>query len=278
MTRRERTWSWVAGLLALAVAGAVFVVPFVFIFLTASKSTQESLQLSFSLPQHWSIWSNMTSVLKYNDFMILRAYKNSLLLTLCSVTLLVVLSSMAAWIIDRRPGKVAKLANALVLAGLMMPPAVVPTIFLLQHFHIYGTFPSMVLIEVAFSTSFTVMLFRAFIASIPRELDEAAIIDGATPSQLYFRVIFPLLRSVIVTSVILNSVAIFNDFVNPLYFLNGPGQETVQLTLFNFNSQYQTTNNLLFMDILLITIPMVVMFAVSNRRIVAGMTAGAVKG
>ena len=278
MTRRERTWSWVAGLLALVVAGAVFVVPFAFIFLTASKSTQESLQLSFSLPQHWSIWSNMTAVLKYNDFMILRAYKNSLLLTLCSVTLLVVLSSMAAWIIDRRPGRIAKLANGLVLAGLMMPPAVVPTIFLLQHFHVYGTFPSMVLIEVAFSTSFTVMLFRAFIASIPRELDEAATIDGANPLQLFFRVIFPLLRSVIVTAVILNSVAIFNDFVNPLYFLNGPGQETVQLTLFNFNSQYQTTNNLLFMDILLITIPMVVMFAISNRRIVAGMTAGAVKG
>jgi raffinose/stachyose/melibiose transport system permease protein len=122
------------------------------------------------------------------------------------------------------------------------------------------------------------MIFRAFISSIPRELDEAAIIDGANPMQLFFRVVFPLLKSVIVTAVILNSVFVFNDFVNPLYYLNGPGNETVQLTLFNFNGQYVSHYNLLFMDILLVTVPMVIMFAIFNKRIVAGMTSGAVKG
>lgn len=278
MNKRDRTLQWVAGVIGLMVAGAVFVVPFAFIFLTASKSAEESLQLSFSLPQQWSIWSNMRSVLEYNDFMILRAYRNSILLTVCSVSILVVLAAMVAWIIDRRPGRVAKVANAFVLAGLMIPPAVVPTIFLLQRLGIYGTFPSMVLIEVAFGTSFVVVIFRAFIASIPRELDEAALIDGASPLQLFFGVIFPLLRSIMVTAIILNSVSVFNDFTNPLYFLNGPGTETVQLTLFNFNSQYQTSNNLLFMDILLITIPLMIMFLFANKRIVAGMTAGAVKG
>lgn len=278
MTPREKTANWFWGIVAMVVALAVFVVPFAFIFLTASKSAKESLTLSFSLPKHWAFWKNMVAVIKSNDYMLLHAYKNSILLTVLSVSLLVVFSSMTAWIIDRRPGKIAKAANLLVLSGLMIPPAVVPTIFLLQWLKIYGTFPSMVLIEVAFGTSFTVMIFRAFISSIPRELDEAAMIDGANPLQLFFRVIFPLLRSVMVTAIILQSVFVFNDFVNPLYFLNGPGSETVQLTLFNFNSQYQTSNNLLFMDILLITVPMVIMFAISNKRIVAGMTAGAVKG
>jgi raffinose/stachyose/melibiose transport system permease protein len=96
--------------------------------------------------------------------------------------------------------------------------------------------------------------------------------------RLFFRVIFPLLRSVIVTVVVVQSVSVFNDFVNPLYFLPGDQNATVQLTLFNFSSQFSTQYNLLFMNILLITIPPLVMYLFFNRQIVAGMTSGAVKG
>jgi raffinose/stachyose/melibiose transport system permease protein len=91
-------------------------------------------------------------------------------------------------------------------------------------------------------------------------------------------VIFPLLRSVIVTVVVVQSVAVFNDFTNPLYFLPGDQNATVQLTLYNFQSQFSTQYNLLFMNILLITIPPLVMFLFFNRQIVAGMTSGAIKG
>jgi raffinose/stachyose/melibiose transport system permease protein len=274
--RKASSWFW--GFVALAVAAVIFVVPFAFIFFTASKSTEEAMSLQFTLPQHWQIWDNLMSVFAANQYMIVRAFGNSILLTLFSVTFLVLLAAMTAWVIDRRPGKIAKFANGLVLSGLIIPPAVVPTIFMLQALHIYGTFPSMVLIEIAFGTSFTVMIFKAFISSIPRELDEAAILDGANSLQLFFRIVFPLLKSVIITAVILNSVFVFNDFTNPLYFMSGPGAETVQLSLFNFKSQYLTQFNLLFMDILIITIPMVILFAIFNNRIVAGMTAGAVKG
>jgi raffinose/stachyose/melibiose transport system permease protein len=278
MSKKTKVASWVWGLVALAVAIAVFVVPFAFIFLTASKTAEESMLLKFSLPTHWQIWSNLVEVFQANDFMILRAFSNSIWLTVFSVTVLVLLAAMTAWILERRPGRFSKVANIMVLSGLIIPPAVVPTIFLLQGLGIYGSFPSMILIEVAYSTSFTVMIFKAFISSIPKELDEAAIIDGANSVQLFFRIVFPLLKSVIVTAVILNSVFVFNDFTNPLYFMSGPGSETVQLTLYNFNSQYRTNYNLLFMDILVITIPMVILFAIFNNRIVAGMTAGSVKG
>jgi raffinose/stachyose/melibiose transport system permease protein len=134
------------------------------------------------------------------------------------------------------------------------------------------------MVEVAFGLSFCVLLFRAFIATIPRELDEAAVIDGAGPIRLFFRVIMPLLRSVTITVVVVQSVAVFNDFTNPLYFLPGDQNATVQLTLFNFSSQFTTQYNLLFMNILLITIPPLIMYLLFNRRIVAGLTAGAVKG
>jgi raffinose/stachyose/melibiose transport system permease protein len=276
--KRLKVMPWVWGVIALLVALFVFVIPFAFIFVTASKTAEEALLLQFTWPTEWAIWQNIADVFATNNFMLVRAFSNSLILTVFSVAGVVVLCSVTAYIIDRRPGRLAKFANALLLAGLIIPPALVPTIFVMQGLGIYGSFPGMILIEVAFNASFTVMIFKSFISSIPRELDEAAILDGAGPIRLYFQVVFPLLKSVTVTVIILNSVFVFNDFTNPLYFMNGPGSETIQLTLFNFTSQFQSNYNLLFMDILLITVPMVILFAIFNRRIVAGMTAGSVKG
>lgn len=275
---RAKLMPWIWGSVAMLVAMVVFVVPFAFIFLTASKTAEEALLFQFTWPTEWVIWQNVVDVFAANDFMLIRAFTNSLLLTGFSVLGLVVLCSVTAYVIVRRPGRLSKIANAMLLMGLIIPPALVPTIFVMQGLGIYGSFPGLVFIEIAFNASFTVMIFKSFIASIPNELDEAAIIDGAGPIRLYFQVIFPLLKSVTVTVVILNSVFVFNDFTNPLYFMNGPGSETIQLTLYNFTSQFQSSYNLLFMDILLITVPMVVLFAIFNRRIVAGMTAGSVKG
>ena len=175
-------------------------------------------------------------------------------------------------------GWLTGVVTLLVLSGLIIPPAVVPTIWVLQKLGIFRTLPGLILIEIAFGLSFTILLFQAFIATIPRELDEAAILDGAGPMRLFFRVIFPLLKSVIVTVIVVQSVFVFNDFVNPLYFLPGDDNATVQLTLFNFQSQFNTQFNLLFMNILLITIPPLIVYIFFNRQIVAGMTAGAVKG
>jgi raffinose/stachyose/melibiose transport system permease protein len=276
--KREKINAWILGGIALAVALVVFVIPFIFIFLTATKDKLDASHLTFSWPKNFQLWQNIQDVFADNDFMLIRAFTNSLMITVFSVTGLVILCSMAAYVLERRGGKVAKVANFLVLTGLIIPPSIVPTIFLLQAIGIYGTFPSMIGIEIAYNAAFCIMMFRAFIASIPKELDEAAIIDGARPMRLYFSVIFPMLKSVTVTAIILNSVFIFNDFNNPLYYLPGEGSETVQLTLFNFQSQYLTSYNLLFTDILLITIPMVIVFAIFNKRIVAGMTAGSVKG
>jgi raffinose/stachyose/melibiose transport system permease protein len=276
MKKFAKKYGW--GLIGVAVSTVVFIVPFIFIFLTSAKGRRESSLLQFSWPTEWFFFENLVSVVQYADFMIVRAFFNSTVLTVLSVGIGVILAAMAAWVLARRKSKLNSVANVLILSGLMIPPAVVPTILLLQALGIFGTFPSMVLIEVAFGASFTIMLFRAFIASIPREIDEAAIIDGAGPIRLFFSVIFPLLRSVMFTAIILNSVFVFNDFVNPLYFLPGDENATIQLTLFNFQSQFLTRFNWLFMDILLITVPMVVMFAFFNKRIVAGMTAGSVKG
>jgi raffinose/stachyose/melibiose transport system permease protein len=264
--------------IAILASIVIFVIPFAFILLTAIKDQQQSSLLDFSWPHQLRFAQNFVEVVKARDYMLVIAFINSTILTVASVFGMVVLSAMAGFVLQRRKSRWNGFINFLVLSGLIIPPAVVPTIWVLQKFGLFKTMPGLILIEIAFGLSFCVLLFRAFVATIPRELDEAAIIDGAGPLRLFFGVIFPLLRSVIVTVVVVQSVAVFNDFTNPLYFLPGDKNATVQLTLYNFSNQFETQYNLLFMNILLITIPPLIMFLFFNRQIVAGMTSGAIKG
>lgn len=268
---------WLGGL-SIAVSIVVFLVPFAFIVLTALKNKKEASLREFSLPTTWHFWDNLVQVIQTRDFMIITAFVNSMILTVASVTLLVVFGAMVGFVMQRRPSVWTSIASFLVLAGLIIPPAVVPTIWVMQGLGLFKTLHGLILIEVAYGLSFTILLFRAFVATIPRELDEAAIIDGAGPIRLFFQVVLPLLKPVAITVIVVQSVAIFNDFTNPLYYLPGAKNVTVQLTLYNFQSQFSTSYNLLFMNILLITIPPLIVYLFFNRQIVAGMTAGAVKG
>jgi raffinose/stachyose/melibiose transport system permease protein len=270
--------NYLLSVVAILVSIVVFLVPFAFIVLTAVKDRQQASLLDFSWPRQFQFVENFVAVVEARDYMLIIAFINSTILTVASVAGMVVLAAMAAFVLQRKQSRWNGLVNFLVLSGLIIPPAVVPTIWVLQRIGLFRTMPGLILVEIAFGLSFCVLLFRAFVGTIPRELDEAAIIDGAGPIRLFFKVIFPLLRSVIVTVVVVQSVVVFNDFVNPLYFLPGDQNATVQLTLYNFSSQFTTQYNLLFMNILLITIPPLVMFLFFNRQIVAGMTAGAVKG
>jgi len=276
--RRPNLGGVLGGTAAIIVSLVVFVVPFAFIVLTAVKDRNQSADLDFSWPTHFQLVQNLKDVITARDYMVIIAFINSTILTVGSVTLMVVLAAMVAFVLQRRASRLTGFINFLVLSGLIIPPAVVPTIWVLQSLGLFRTMPGLILIEVAFGLSFSIVLFRAFISTIPRELDEAAIIDGAGPVRLFLRVVFPLLRSVAVTVIVVQSVVVFNDFTNPLYFLPGDQNATVQLTLFNFQSQYATQYNLLFMNMLLITIPPLLMFMFFNRRIVAGLTAGAIKG
>ena len=275
MRGASRTW---LGLLAILVSVVVFLVPFAFIVLTAVKGRQEASLLQFSWPDEFALVDNIQQVVAARDYMLLTAFVNSTVLTVVSVSLMVILAAMVGFVLQRRRSRWTKVVNLLVLSGLIIPPAVVPTIWVLQGLSLFDTLPGLILVEVAFGLSFSILLFQAFFATVPRELDEAAVIDGANPLRLFFQVVFPLLRPVTVTVIVVQSVHVFNDFVHPLYFTPGEENATVQLTLFNFQSQFASQMNLLFTDILLITIPPLIMFMFFNRQIVAGMTAGAVKG
>ncbi len=255
----------------------LFIVPFIFIFLQAGKDAKDASYLEFSFSKKPQYLENLIYVLTANQGDMIVAFINSTVLTVVAVTIKVILAAMVAYIWQRRPGRVIGLVIQLfVLAGLVIPPAVVPTIWVLQNLGLFKTLQGLILIHITFGLSFAVLLFRAFISTIPRELDEAAVVDGAGPMKLFWTIVFPLLKPVIITVTVVQSVAIFNDFTNALYFL--PGYPTVQLQLFQYQSQFVSDYNLLFMNVLLITIPPLIMYIFFNKQMVAGMTSGAVKG
>lgn len=268
---------WVDALTFVVVA-IVFLVPFAFILSIASKSRQEAGLFAFTWPREFLLFENLSGVVKSNNYRMLLALRNSALLTVSSVTLIVLFSALVAYVMQRRNDRVASLVSSMMFAGLVLPPAVVPTVFWMQTLGIYKSILSLVFIEVALALPFSTVILRAFIGTIPREIDEAAIIDGASPMRLFFSVILPLLRPAIVTIIVTSSVAIYNDFSNPLYFLPGAQNVTAQLTLFSFMSQYNSQWNMVFADVVLITIPPLILFMFFQKQIVSGMTSGAVKG
>jgi raffinose/stachyose/melibiose transport system permease protein len=264
--------------LALVVLGIVFVVPFAFIFLTAAKTRPEAALFQFSWPSEFQLLQNIREVLAFGDYRMFRALWNSTLLTVGSVTLIVLLSALVAFVMQRRRDRMASIVGSIMLAGLIIPPAVVPTIFLLQWLGIYKTLLGLIMVEVAYTMPFAILIFRAFMASIPSEIDEAAIMDGASPLRVFISIILPLLQPAIITVIVTSAVGIYNDFVGPLYFLPGNENVTVQLTLFSFMSQFSSQWNLLFADVLVITILPLIMFMFFQRQLVSGLTKGAIKG
>lgn len=277
MLAKRKRLTLLGDILGVLFAVAVFIVPFVFMLLNSLKGRREANLLSLSLPKSFE-WGNYAEIIKSDNYAVLRGFKNSLLITLFAVAVLILICAMAGYVLQRRKGKMTSIVNALILTGLMVPPAILPTIWIMQGMQVYKTLFGMIMVEVALQIPFTIMLYRGFMATIPGDLEEAGYIDGCSKAGLFFRIIFPLLKPVTATVVILNAVTIFNDFTNPLYFLPGSKNVTVQLTLYNFMGKYSSSFNLLFADVIVITIPMLILFLIFNKKIVEGMVAGAVKG
>jgi raffinose/stachyose/melibiose transport system permease protein len=269
--------SWV-DIISLIVIGTVFLVPFAFILLTASKTSADAALFEFSWPSEFRLFKNVREVMTLGNNRMFLAMWNTIRITVFSVLLLVIFSALVAYVMQRRLVRAALIASTIMLAGLISPPAVVPTIFLLQWLGIYKTLFGLIMIEVAIQMPFAILVFRAFMASIPREIDEAATIDGASPLQIFFSVILPLLRPAIVTVIVVSAVTLYNDFTLPLYFLPGAENVTVQLTLYQYMSQFASQWNLLFTDVVVITIPPLIMYIFFQRQIVSGMTAGSIHG
>ena len=284
MTATDIVWNkrprkrW--GLTAIGVGIALlFLIPFIVMLLGSLKSQTEIRRIPPTyLPQSWhpenyvDMWSTPETPLPYNLV--------STIVISASATVLVLLVAVpAAYYTARRrfPGRVPFLL--LVLATQMLQPTVLAAGLLREFLSLglHNTWLAMILVNAAFNLSFAVWILHSFFASVPKEIEEAAALDGLSKIQTLIRVILPLVWPGIVTATIFTVVACWNEFAASLIILSTPENQPLSVALTKFIGQYQTSWHFVFGISAVAIIPVVILFGVIEKRLVAGLTAGSVK-
>ena len=259
----------------MIILSLIIIMPLYFAVLNSLKSPEEAALLNFALPGKLH-FENYLTVFKEAD--ILGGLKNSLIVTISSVFIEVTLSALAAFIIHRRCSRVTKAAYNYIICGLIPSGFIITTVFLVSKIGLYGTFPGLILVNVAGNAPMAVFLFTGFMNTVPREIDEAAIVDGCNLNRLFFKIIFPQLLPIIATASIIVAIGVWNDFMGPLLYLKSSKQYTLPMMVYSFNSMYNTQWELVFAVLIVICLPILLAYAFAQKYIVSGMTAGALKG
>lgn len=251
-------------------------VPLWLVLATAGKSQGEALTPDFSLPTEWHLVENLQEV--WSRGRIPAAFFGSLLVMVPAVFGVLVLGSMAAWILARRAGRLFAVLYAGAISGIVLPPAVVTIVLLLRQLGLAGTVIGMIGVYMGIYMSTVVFFVTGFIRTVPTELEEAARVDGAGPVRVFGRVILPLLRPVLATATILICLYVWND-VFYAFFVIGGRVDTLPLNLFQVASAGLYLNNwhLIFTYVVVMSLPLVIVFILAQRRIISGITSGAVK-
>lgn len=204
---------------------------------------------------------------------------NSLLVTTVSSVAIVLLSSLASYQLARARARLAKGVFALFMAGLLLPLqlATLPLYVFVRDIGLLGSIWGLVIVYCGTFLPFSIFLYTMFIRSIPAEYEEAAQIDGAGHLRTFTSVIFPLVRPITATIVILNGISIYNDFFTPLLYLSGTGEATAPVAINSFVSQYNTQWPVVFGGLLVAAVPALIVYFVLQRQIIQGF-AGGLKG
>lgn len=251
-------------------------VPFWLVVVTAGKNQAEALNPSLTLPTKWNLLENFSQVIQ--DGRMVTAFFGSLVIMVPSVLGVLILGSMASWILARRKDKRTSFIYALGISGIVLPPAVVTIVLLLRQMGLAGTAPGMIGVYMGMYMSTVIFFVTGFVRTIPYELEEAARVDGAGPVRIFIRIILPLLGPTLATATILICLYIWNDVFYALFVIGGR-IDTLPLNLYQVASAglYLQNWHLIFAYIVLMSLPLLITFAVMQRKIISGITGGAVK-
>lgn len=271
----------IAGYVVLVPVAALILLPIAFAVLGGFKANGQLVGDPGSIiPSPW-VLSNYTDVLfGPNSGVFWREVLNSLIVAVIAVTATVVPASLAAFAFSRIAFRGREAMYTLFTLGLLFPSAVaiLPLYILVRDLGLSGNFLGVALPEAAFGLPLTVIILRPFFRSIPAELEDAARMDGCTTFGFFWRVLLPLARPALATVSVLAVVTTWNAFLLPLILLNGEDQWTLPLGVMNFSGQYTSDQARILAFTVLAIVPAVLFYAVAERQIVRGLTAGSVKG
>lgn len=288
------TWNWNARQskrfipeLAGLILSLFVLLPFLLVIFNAAKKSADIVISPIAPPSDWGqLLINLKNVISNQNFSYWKSFGSSLYITAVSLTLLTVFSSMAAWVLVRNKTKWSQVIFMMFVASMVIPFQVV-MLPLLSTFRKVSEFTGIAMLSsytgiitayLGFGGSLSVFILHGFIKGIPKELEEAAWIDGCSPENTFFRIVFPLLKPVQMTVLILNGIWIWNDYLLPSLMLGLNGRiKTLPVAVSSFVGSYVKQWDLILAAAFLAMIPIVILFLCAQRQIIQGMVEGAIK-
>lgn len=271
---------------ALAMAGLIiifiaYMFPFLMVVINSLKQKRDIIKSPFS----WLYtikglsFDNFTKAFTQMDF--LNAFKNSLIVTISATALVTLLAAMLAYYIVRHKNWISNMTFALMVASMIIPfqAIMIPLVSIYGGtLNVLNHRITLIFMHTGFSMAMSVFMFHGFIkGNVPMALEEAAYIDGCTHAQTFFKIVLPLLKLIISTMVILNSLAFWNDFLLPSLVLTDKKLLTLPLSTYSFYGTYSADYGTIMAGLLLCVLPILVLYVVLQKQIIGGVVAGAVK-
>ncbi|PFW72998.1 sugar ABC transporter permease [Priestia aryabhattai] len=256
--------------------GLVFLVPFYYVLSNSLKSFAEILSNTSALPTTIQFQNFVNA---FHQMNYLKVLSNSLIITVISNAVLVIFCSMAAYMLVRTKKKISSIIFMAFVAAMVIPfqSIMIPLVKVAGNLNLLNSIWGIVIMYLGFGSGMTIFLYHGFIKGIPVELEEAAIIDGCSRLGVFWRIVFPLLKPITVTVVILNSLWIWNDFLLPSLVLQDPELRTIPLATFFFFGQYTKQWDLALAALVISIIPLLTFFFAMQKHIVKGITSGSIK-
>jgi raffinose/stachyose/melibiose transport system permease protein len=264
--------------IVMILVGLLFLYPIFLVFYNSLKSFGEIMTNVIALPHHVT-FNNYVYVWKFINYP--RLFVNNFVITAIGVSGIVLISSVAAYKLARTKTKISTAIYFLCIMPMLIPfqSIMITVLKLAKMLHLSDSVWGLGIQYWGFGVPMAVFIYHGFVKGIPQEIDESAWMDGASGFRLFFSVIFPLLRSVTATIVIIDVMWIWNDFLLPLIMVNGsPATKTLTLAAYTFVGQYNTDWQYTMTAMVMAVFPSIVVFIFLQRHIVKGVTAGAVKG
>jgi len=265
----------------------LFMIPFGLVALNSAKTSREIIFNAIALPSDWNqLWVNISLIFSNPTVDYLGAFVDSTLITFFSLIVIVVFSSMAAWVLVRNKTVWSAVIFLAFVAAMVIPFQVLmyPLVRWLRvsgnflGIRLLGTIPGIVFAYLGFGSPLSIFIFHGFIKNIPYELEESATIDGCSRGRTFFSIIFPLLQPIIVTVLILNGIWIWNDYLLPVLLLGSNGMvQTIPIAVTAFAGAYLKQWDLILTSTLIAMLPVIVLYLFAQRYIIRGMVEGSIK-